>query len=156
MTILKGKPVFSGRGSGPAMKTKMPINFTASFTKPKNILPWCRSQIQDRHHDLFSRKIKGSVLIFPAAIGSTYTGMVLLELMYQARGPAAIIVQHADSLLVSGPVLAEIWFKKGIPVVEYPEEDIYDTISTGDWIEVNGETGKIELLFKQGSKKLQF
>jgi len=101
MTLLKGKPIFGGLASGPALVTKMPINFTASFTKPKNLFPWGRSQIQDRHHDLFKRNVKGCVLIFPAAIGLTYTGMVLLELMYQERAPAAVVVQKIDPLLVS-------------------------------------------------------
>jgi predicted aconitase with swiveling domain len=145
MTLLKGKPVFGGRASGRALMSKVPINFTASFTKPKNIFPWWRSQIQDRHHDLFKRDVNGRVLIFPAAIGSTYTGMVLLELMYQECAPAAIVVQNIDPLLVSGPVLADIWFGKGIPVVEYPGEDIFGKISDDDWVEVNGETGEIEI-----------
>jgi predicted aconitase with swiveling domain len=145
MTLLKGRPIFGGLASGPALVTRMPMNFTASFTKPKNLLPWARSQIQDRHHDLFKRNVKGCVLIFPAAIGSTYTGMMLLELMVQERGPAAVVVQNIDPLLVSGPVLAEIWFGKGIPIVEYSEEDIYDKISDGDWVEVDGETGEIEI-----------
>ena len=121
------------------------MNFTASFTKPKNIFPWWRSRVQDRHHDLYNRNVKGCVLVFPAAIGSTYTGMVLLELMYQECAPAAVVVQSIDPLLVSGPVLADIWFSKGIPVVEYPGEDIYDKISDNDHVKVNGETGEIEI-----------
>ena len=78
---------------------------TASFTKIKNILPFYRSQFQDRHHDFFKKDAKGKVLVFPSVIGSTYTGMVLLELITNQRAPAAMIVQNADSLLVSGPVL---------------------------------------------------
>jgi predicted aconitase with swiveling domain len=145
MIRLKGKPVYGGLASGPALLSKIPMNFTASFTKPKNIFPWWRSHVQDRHHDLFNRNVKGCVLIFPSAIGSTYTGMVLLELMYQECAPAAVIVQSIDPLLVSGPVLADIWFGKGIPVVEYPGEDIYDKISDNDLVKVNGETGEIEI-----------
>jgi predicted aconitase with swiveling domain len=145
MILLKGKPVFGGVASGPALMTKIPMNFTASFTKPKNLFPSWRSQIQDRHHDLFRRDVKGCVIIFPAAIGSTYTGMVLLELMYQECGPAAVVVQNIDPLLVSGPVLADIWFSKGIPIVEYSGEDIYNRISENDWVQVNGQTGEIEI-----------
>jgi predicted aconitase with swiveling domain len=145
MTTLRGKPVVKGRASGPAMVTKMPMNFTAAFTKPKNLAPWWRSLIQDRHHDLCGKDISGSVFIYPATIGSTYTGMVLLELMYNDRGPAAIIVQNADPLMVAGSILADVWFDKGIPIVEYPGEDIFEKIQNGARVEVNGDTGEITI-----------
>jgi uncharacterized protein len=146
MKILKGKPVVKGRASGPALITKMPMNFTASFTKPKNLMPFWRSLVQDNRHDLFNKNIKGSVFVYPATIGSTYTGMILLELMNQGAGPAAIIVQNVDPLMAAGPILADVWFGKGIPVIEYPSEDIFDTIRTGAMIEVNGDTGEIFVL----------
>jgi uncharacterized protein len=143
MTILRGFPVIHGRASGPALVTRMPMNFTASFTKPKNIVPAWRSLVQDRNHELFNRKVGGTVLVYPATIGSTYAGMVLLELMHRDAGPAAIVVQAADPLMVAGPVLAEVWYGKGVPVVEYPDEDLFDKIRTGDRVEVNGDTGEI-------------
>jgi predicted aconitase with swiveling domain len=146
MKILKGKPVVKGRASGPALITKIPMNFTASFTKPKNLMPFWRSLVQDNRHDLFNKNIKGSVFVYPATIGSTYTGMILLELMNQGAGPAAIIVQNVDPLMAAGPILADVWFGKGIPVIEYPSEDIFDTIRTGAMVEVNGDTGEIFVL----------
>jgi predicted aconitase with swiveling domain len=146
MKILKGKPVVKGRASGPALITKMPMNFTASFTKPKNLMPFWRSLVQDNRHDLFNKNIKGSVFVYPATIGSTYTGMILLELINQGAGPAAIIVQNVDPLMAAGPILADVWFGKGIPVIEYPSEDIFDTIRTGAMVEVNGDTGEIFVL----------
>ena len=146
MKILKGKPVVKGRASGPALITKIPMNFTASFTKPKNLMPFWRSLVQDNRHDLFNKNIKGSVFVYPATIGSTYTGMILLELINQGAGPAAIIVQNVDPMMAAGPILADVWFGKGIPVIEYPSEDIFDTIRTGAMVEVNGDTGDIFVL----------
>ena len=145
MTELKGKSMTPGRARARALVTRMPMNFTAAFTKPINMIPPKRGEIQDRHHDLFKQNVEGTVLVFPACIGSTFTGMVLMQLMYEGRGPAAMIVQNADSLLVSGAVLAETWFKKGVPVVEYPGDDLYDKIKTGDTVEVDGETGEIKI-----------
>ncbi len=146
MKILKGKPIVKGRASGTALITKIPMNFTASFTKPKNLMPFWRSLVQDNKHDLFNKNIKGSVFVYPATIGSTYTGMILLELMNQGAGPAAIIVQNVDPLMAAGPILADVWFGKGIPVIEYPSEDIFDIIKTGALVEVNGDTGEIFVL----------
>ncbi len=146
MTTLKGRSVISGRARGPAMITRMPVNFTAALTKPTNAIPGRRAVVKDRHHDLFKKNLKGTVLIFPACIGSTYTGMLLLELMHARSAPVAIIVQRADPLLVSGTVLADVWYDRGIPVVEYESDDIYEKIRTGQNVEVDGETGEIKVL----------
>lgn len=54
-------------------------------------------------------------------------------------------MQRADSLLVSGAVLAEVWFRKGVPVVEYRGDDLFDRIQTGDSVRVDGETGDISV-----------
>ena len=143
MTTLRGRGIFKGRGRGRALVTTMPMNFTAALTKPANVLPHRRAEIQDRHHDLYRENIKGSVLVFPACIGSTYTGMVLLELMAQGHAPAGMVVGEADSLLVSGAVLAEVWFDAGIPIAEYDGEDLFEQIRSGDLVEVDGGTGEI-------------
>ncbi|MGD0274616.1 MAG: DUF126 domain-containing protein [Syntrophales bacterium] len=145
MIKLRGKGVVKGSGTGPAMVTKMPMNFTAALSKPHNLIPWNRSEIRDRHHELFKKNIRGTVLVIPACIGSTYTGMILLELMYRRTAPAAIIAQNADTLLVSGAILADVWFESGIPIVEYASDDIYEKIRNGNRVEVNGATGEITI-----------
>jgi predicted aconitase with swiveling domain len=143
MKTLHGKGVFGGSARGKAIVTRMPMNFTAAFTKPLNLVPGREAQVQDRHHELFGKNLRASVLVYPATIGSTYTGMILLELMHKGQSPAAIIVQRADSLMVSGAVLAQTWFGEGIPVVEYTGDDIYDEIFDGAIVEVDGGSGEI-------------
>ena len=133
----------AGRGAGPALVTKMPVNFTAAVSSLTNAIPGRRGIISDRMHELYGRNLKGTVLVFPACIGSTFTGMVLLELMRSGYSPAALVVQEADPLLVSGAVLAEVWFNAGIPVVEYSSANLYDNIFDGDLVSVNGTSGEI-------------
>ena len=145
MIILQGRAVVGGRGEGLALVSTMPINFTAAFTKPHNLLPSRRAEVRDRHHDLFGTNLAGRVLVFPACIGSTFTGMILMQLISEDKAPAAIVVQNADSLLVSGAVLAQVWFKKGVPIVEYSAVDLFDRIRTGDRAVVDGETGAIRV-----------
>ena len=145
MTTLQGRGIIKGRASGPALISRTPINFTAALTKLQNLLPGRRAEVQDRHHELYRQNIKGTVLVFPTCIGSTYTGMVLLEIMYRRVAPAAMIVQEADSLLVSGSAIAEVWFDCGIPIVEYHSEDLFDKIKTGDTVEIDGATGEIRV-----------
>lgn len=145
MKTFTGRPVLGGIAKGPGLTTNMPINFTASFTKPANLLPNLRSRIHDRHHDLFKQKIKDKVLIFPSAIGSTYTGMVLLDVIQKGAGPAAMIVGNADSLLISGSILANVWFEKTVPVIEIDLSVIEKDISTDTIISVNGDNGEIRI-----------
>jgi predicted aconitase with swiveling domain len=123
----------------------MPINFAAAFGRAANAIPGQRSVINDRHHDLFKKNIKGTVLIFPACIGSTFTGMVLMQIMYKKEAPVAMVIHAADPLIVAGSILADVWFKCGIPVVEYDRQDMFNMVHTGDIIEVNGDTGKIKI-----------
>lgn len=135
----------AGQASGPALVTKMPMNFTAAVANIKNAIPGKKGVINDRMHELCGRDMKGAVMVLPAAIGSTFTGMVLLELMTNGHGPAAIVIGDADPLLVSGAVLAEAWFNAGIPVVEYPGADLFAAVKTGDAVTVDGTTGEIKI-----------
>lgn len=131
-TQWSGRVVIGGEARGEALVTRQPINFTASMCKVPNMLPSKRAEIRDRHHELFEQNIAGKILVFPSCIGSTHTGLVLLDLVSLERGPAAMIVQQNDSLLVSGVVLSEVWFGKTIPIIEYPGDDLFDAVSSGD------------------------
>ena len=145
MIEIQGRVVLPGRGTGPALVTRMPINFTAAFTKPANLIPSRRSAINDHHHELYKKRVKNTVLVFPAAIGSTYTGMMIMQLIFDGAAPAAMIVQNADSLLTSGVVLGDVWFNRSFPVIEYANDDIFEKIHNGDKVEIDGSTGEIKI-----------
>ena len=143
--VLQGKGLVRGRGRGPALVTRQPINFTAALTKVPNMLPSRRAEICDRHHELHGRNVAGQVLVFPSCIGSTHTGLVLLELVARGTGPAGMLVQAGDSLLVSGVVLSDVWFDRVIPIVEYAGPDLFDRIADGLTVELDGTTGTITI-----------
>jgi uncharacterized protein len=142
---LQGNPIVKGRGEGPALVTRAPINFTAALVKPANILPHRRDELRDRHHELLGQHLRGTVLVFPACIGSTYTGLVLLELAFRRVAPAAMIERDPDSLLVGGAILGEVWYERGIPIAAYPSDDIFDLVKNGDRVTVDGSTGEITI-----------
>ena len=141
--VFQGRTLVAGYGMGPALVSKTAINFAAAFGRPQNAIPGQRGVINDRHHELFKQDVKSKVLLFPACIGSTFTGMVLMQLMYKKEAPAAMIVHHADPLLIAGSVLAAVWFNSGIPIVEYDRQDLFAQVRTGDIISVNGGDGNI-------------
>ena len=146
METLQGRGVIPGRAQGQALVSQMPLNLTASFSSPINLLPGKGGVIQDRNHDLFRQNLAGKVLVFPAAIGSTFTGMILMRLIGLGFAPAALIVQNADSLLVSGVILARVWLDKSIPVIEYPHPDLFEKIRGGAKINADGDTGEIQIV----------
>ena len=144
-TILECRPVIDGKARGPALVTQQPINFTAAMCKVPNMIPSKRAEVRDSHHELFKQNIANKVLVFPSCIGSTHTGLVLLDLVSMQRGPAAMIVQQNDSLLISGVVLSNVWFDRKIPVVEYADDDLYEHIATGADVVVDGDAGTITI-----------
>jgi predicted aconitase with swiveling domain len=135
--------VLKGRARGPALLTNTAVNFTAAFTKIANILPARRAEIRDRHHPWFGKNIKGRVIMLPTCIGSTHTGLVLLDLVRMHNGPAAMIVDHADSLLVSGIVLADVWYGASIPVVECDTTALRQELRDGDDVEVDADNARV-------------
>jgi predicted aconitase with swiveling domain len=141
--LLAGRPVLPGQGRGRALVTREPINFTAALTKISNVPLSRRAELRDAHHPLFGRNIAGRVLVFPSCIGSTHTGLVLLDLVSKGRGPAALLVQRSDSLLVSGIVLSDVWFGRSIPIVEHADDDLFDRIADDDIVAVDGASGQI-------------
>jgi len=145
MIDLQARTVIGTTASGPALVTRQPINFTASMCKVANMVPSRRAEIRDHHHELFGHNIAGKVLVFPSCIGSTHTGLVLLDLVSQGTGPAALIVQKCDSLLIAGIVLSEVWFDRAIPILEYPGDELFDRISNEDEIWIDGERGLIQV-----------
>ena len=122
---------FTGSADAPAVVSNMPINFPAAFLKALNILTVQTSEVRDPNHDLFRTNVAGKALVFPTCIGSTYTGLVLLELIKNGHAPAIIVVSLADPLLVSGAVLARIWYNLDLPILEVVDRRDLGRIAIG-------------------------
>ena len=146
MKEFKGRTIIAGCASGPALKTRQAINFTGAMCKPANLIPGRKAEVRDDHHELFGRNVKGTVLLFPSAVGSTHTGLVILDLVSRAQGPVAMVVQQADSLLVSGIVLSEVWYGPSIPLVECADPALFEAVADGQPVEVDGDAGVVRLL----------
>jgi predicted aconitase with swiveling domain len=64
--------------------------------------------------------------------------MMLRLLARRGKKPAAIVnTRNLDPNLVEGAILADV------PMVCFPEEDLYEILSSGDLVEVDGETGML-------------
>lgn len=143
MTCLAARIILDGACDATALVTRQPMNFPAALCKIRNLLPGCRAEIRDEHHELFGQNIAATVLVFPSCVGSTYTGMVLLDLVSHGRGPAGVIVNSVDPLLVSGFVLSEVWYGTAIPVLEYSGADLFAAVASGDRVRIEAGTGRV-------------
>lgn len=139
---VKGKVVLQGKAEGIAVVTEQPVNFLAAYSR-NLALPWKTGKISDTEHELYEKDLRNTILVMPCCSGSTGGGVFLLEAIRKGIVPRGIVAAQADTLLVSGAVLAEIWLEKRelLPIVECP--DILSRISTGDWVKVEG--GIIEI-----------
>ena len=122
--ISQGKAQADGRhiACGEALISQKPIGFNFSVDVPTG-------KIIERGHELEGISIKDKVLIFPYGKGST--------------GGAAIINLNTEVIIACGAIMG------GIPVVDHMEEDPYDIIQNGDWVEVDTDTGVVTIKKKE-------
>jgi predicted aconitase/predicted aconitase with swiveling domain len=102
--------------------------------------------IIDIHHPLKGACIAGKILAIPSGRGSCTGSSVLLELILNGHGPAALVFAEDEAILTLGVMVAEEMFGRSIPVVSLGAETFARLhgvtsarISDGNlWI---GETG---------------
>ena len=128
MIINNCKKIVGGSGEGPAIVTAQPINFLA-MVDPKT------GMITDPKHDLHNKSIKGAVLIFPFAVGSSVGAYAIYSLREYGTAPTAVVCAKADITTSSGCAIADI------PVVNLPVGA--PVIKQGAIARVDADAGKI-------------
>ncbi|MBP2299326.1 cis-3-hydroxy-L-proline dehydratase [Azospirillum picis] len=125
-----GRCLVDGHAVGKLLHTDMPLSFWGgvdSFT----------GQVIDRHHPLSGRSLVGSVLALPSGRGSCSGSGVMLELLLNGNGPAALVLERPDDILTLGVVVAEEMFERSIPVVVVGPEQ-FRSLARAAWVEVSG------------------
>jgi predicted aconitase with swiveling domain len=127
-TEIKCKSILPGKAVGEALVLYEPIGFQGEIDEEGYIVV--------SGHPCAGENVSNKILIYPEAKGSSGGCMMLRLLAKRGRKPAAIVnTRQLDPNLVEGAILAEV------PMLCYPEEDLYKIISTGDRVEVDGESG---------------
>ncbi len=99
----------------------------------------------DKRHDLFGESITGRIFVFPYGRGSTGTPGIFIEAVRNHVAPAAIVNVNSEPMIIVCALLAEEFYGVKIPVVDGFELDHLKKIRTGDRVEINGESGEIEI-----------
>lgn len=74
-------------------------------------------EVIDRHHPLSGQYLTGAILAIPGGRGSCSGSAVMLELLLDGKGPAALLVEQEEDILTLGVIIADEVFGRSIPVV---------------------------------------
>ncbi|MFQ6126095.1 MAG: aconitase X swivel domain-containing protein [Candidatus Heimdallarchaeota archaeon] len=135
---LKGRSVVKGITEGPALVSKQNLSLWGGLDPQTGF-------IIDKRHDLYREQVRDTVLVFPYGKGSTTGAIVFLEAVRCGNAPAAIINVRTEPILVSGALMAPIFYNKAIPIVDRLEKNPVEAIQTTDYVRVNGNEGRVEI-----------
>ena len=97
--------------------------------------------VKERNHDAFGKSVVGKVLIRPSGKGSSVVQLDgLYTLMMRNNGPAAIVVQEADTVLVAAAAAMEM------PMVHRVDPEFFTDVESGMNIALDVEQGTITIL----------
>ena len=97
--------------------------------------------VKERNHDAFGKSVVGKVLIMPSGKGSSVVQLDgLYKLMMRNNGPAAIVVQEADTVLVAAAAAMEM------PMVHRVDPEFFPDVERGMNIALDVEQGTITIL----------
>jgi predicted aconitase with swiveling domain len=101
MRTLRGEVLVEGLpGSGQALVLAQPISFWGGVDP-------ATARIADVRHPQHGTSIAGRVLFLPGTIGSSSASAVLMELVHRGIAPAALVLDHADAILLLGLIAAK-------------------------------------------------
>lgn len=107
--------ILPGEASGPVLATDEPLSFWGGIDPATGL-------VIDVHHPLHGRSVTGRLLVMPSSRGSCTGSGVLLDLILNGRGPAALIFRDAEDVLTLGALVATEMFDAALPVLRVGSE----------------------------------
>jgi predicted aconitase/predicted aconitase with swiveling domain len=107
---IQGEALTSGSARGPVLFSDTALSFWGGVEPTSG-------EVIDRHHPLSGQIITGKVLAIPNGRGSCTGSSVLMEVILNGNGPAALVLEQADEILALGAIVAELVFGRVLPVV---------------------------------------
>jgi uncharacterized protein len=133
--ILKGKKVKGGKAEGEAIVSKLPFSYLGD-------LEVATGRIMVKGHDLEGQSLKNRVFVFTTGKGSTGGPRVAYLAKQQGNAPLGMICTEAE------PVIAMAAIMNGIPMVHRLNEDPVSAIETGDYVKIDADRGRVEIIKK--------
>lgn len=118
-----------GSASGPLLRLTGPISFWGGVDPVAGV-------IIDPRHPECGVSIAGTILAIPSTVGSSSSSAIMLELIREAKAPAAILMGLPDAILALGVVVARELGYEPIPVIAVPWPEV-ESIRDGITVEVH-------------------
>lgn len=95
----------------------------------------------EKDHDLENRCIANKILIFPGGKGSSVVQADgLYQLKMKKNMPVGMVIENAETVLVSSAIIMEI------PMVDKVDKEFYTEVKDGDRVRIDTEQGILEIL----------
>lgn len=132
---ITGRVLVSGSAEGEVLFTDTALSFWGGADA-------ATGEIIDRHHPLSGERLTGRVLALPTSRGSCTGSGVILELILNGQGPAAIVLEHPEAIITLGVIVAEEVFGRSIPVIAVGKEK-FATLKTARRIRISNAVAGI-------------
>ena len=98
-------------------------------------------EVIENAHDLQGKSIANKILIFPGGKGSSVVQADgLYQLKMRQNMPAAMVIQHPETVLVSSAIIMEI------PMVDKVDPAFYEEVKEGDLVRIDADHEVVEIL----------
>lgn len=131
--IIKCRKISRGHVRGPIIVTKDALSFLGGVDPDTGT-------VIDSNHELHGRKISGKILAIPSGKGSTVGSYVIYQMYKNKTAPLAIIALEAEPIIATGAIMA------GIPMVDKPQDHLFDLLKDGDLLDLDADNGIIKIM----------
>ncbi|OPY27297.1 MAG: hypothetical protein A4E27_00573 [Methanobacterium sp. PtaU1.Bin242] len=131
--IIKCRKISRGHVQGPVIVTKDALSFLGGVDPDTG-------NVIDSNHELYGRKISGKILAIPSGKGSTVGSYVIYQMYKNKTAPLAIIALEAEPIIATGAIMA------GIPMVDQPQDHLFDLLKDGDLLDLDADNGIIKIM----------
>ena len=108
--------ILPGLAEGPVLASDEALSFWGGVDPASG-------RVIDAHHPLQGRIISGKVLMLPSTRGSCTGSGVLLDLILNGRGPAALVFSEPEDVVTLGALVAAEMFGQALPVLRLSRTD---------------------------------
>ena len=103
------RALVEGHAVGDVIRLGGPLSFWGGYDPETGL-------VVDRAHPQHGRSLAGKVVLMPHGRGSSSSSSVLAEALRLGTGPAAIVLEEPDSIIVIGSLVARLLYGASCPV----------------------------------------